>query len=72
MVSETDLNQGSLFPNLELIREVSLEIGVAISRLAFEQGLAGIEEPDDLRDHISARMYEAEYASSVEPSGSTS
>jgi len=68
MVSESDLDQGSLFPDLEQIREVSLEIGVAISRLAFEQGLAGIDEPDDLRDYISTRMYKADYESPVEAS----
>jgi len=68
MVSDTNLDQGSLFPDLEQIREVSLEIGIAISRLAFEQGLAGIDEPDDLRDYISTRMYKADYENSVEAS----
>lgn len=68
MVTEADIRQGSLFPQLEKIREVSLEIGVAISRLAFEQGLAGIDEPEDLRDYISARMYKPDYESSVEAS----
>jgi malate dehydrogenase (oxaloacetate-decarboxylating)(NADP+) len=68
MVTETDLAQGSLFPELEQIREVSLEIGVAISRLAFEQGLAGIDEPEDLRDYLSTRMYKPDYESPVEAS----
>ena len=61
MVTQQNLDQGRLFPALEQIREVSLEIGVAISRLAFEQGLAGIDEPDDLREYIASRMYEPNY-----------
>jgi malate dehydrogenase (oxaloacetate-decarboxylating)(NADP+) len=62
-VTEANLSQGSLFPELERIREVSLEIAVAISRLAFEQGLSGIDEPPDLRQHIAACMYEPSYES---------
>lgn len=61
MVTQKNLDQGRLFPELDQIREVSLEIGVAISRLAFEQGLAGIDEPDDLREYIASRMYEPNY-----------
>jgi malate dehydrogenase (oxaloacetate-decarboxylating)(NADP+) len=60
-VTEANLSQGSLFPELERIREVSLEIAVAISRLAFEQGLSGIDEPPDLRQHIAGCMYEPSY-----------
>ncbi len=55
--------QGRLFPELERIREVSLAIGIGISRLAFEQGLAGIDEPEDLREHIATHMYEPNYDS---------
>ncbi len=62
-VTEANLSQGSLFPELERIRDVSLEIAVAISRLAFEQGLSGIDEPPDLREHIAACMYEPSYES---------
>ena len=64
-VTEANLSQGSLFPELERIREVSLEIAVAISRLAFEQGLSGIDEPPDLRQHIAACMYEPSYESAL-------
>jgi hypothetical protein len=50
---------------LERIREVSLEIAVAISRLAFEQGLSGIDEPPDLRKHIAVCMYDPSYDTSA-------
>ena len=63
LVTEASLDQGHLFPELEQIREVSLAIAIAISRLAFEQELAGIDEPEDLRKYIATRMYEPNYES---------
>ncbi len=62
-VTEESLSRGHLFPELERIREVSLAIAVAISRLAFDQGLSEIDQPADLREHIAARMYEPNYES---------
>jgi len=61
LVTEENLEQGRLFPELEQIRNASLEIGIAISRLAFEQGLAGIDEPGDLREYIASQMYVPNY-----------
>ena len=63
MVTEENLDQGHLFPELEKIRDVSLEIGIAISRLAFDQSLAGIDEPKDLREYIAESMYTPTYES---------
>jgi len=63
LVTNANLDRGSLFPELERIREVSLAIGIAVSRVAFEQGLAGIDEPEDLREYIETRMYEPNYES---------
>jgi len=61
LVTESNLEQGRLFPELAQIREVSLEIGIAISRLAFEQEIAGVDEPGDLREYIASQMYEPDY-----------
>ena len=63
LVTEENLRQGRLFPELERIREASLAIGIAISRLAFEQGLAGIDEPENLPEYIATSMYEPNYES---------
>lgn len=60
-VADEDLALGRLFPDLERIRDVSLAIAVAISRVAFEQDLSGIDEPPDLREYIAKRMYEPTY-----------
>ncbi len=64
-VHEDDLAQGSLFPALSRVREVSSRIAVAVAAIAFDEGIAGIEMPDDLNAYIQAQMYEPEYVSYV-------
>ena len=60
-VSQKDLDQGSLYPPLQSIREVSLLIATAVAEVAFRDGLAGIERPADLVALIRAQMYQPEY-----------
>ena len=60
-VSQEALDQGLVFPALSDIRNVSLDIAVAISELAFNEGLARIDRPNDLRSHIKEKMYSPEY-----------
>ena len=55
------LESGALFPELDTIRQVSVAIAVAISRIAFEEGLTEIEEPRDLRAHVESAMYRPSY-----------
>ncbi len=62
-VHEDDLVQGSLFPALSRVREVSSQIAVAVAAIAFEEGTAGIEMPEDLRAHIQAQVYDPHYVS---------
>lgn len=62
-VSQDALDQGLVFPALDEIRDVSLDIAVAISELAFNEGLAGIDKPSDLRSYIADKMYSPEYGS---------
>ncbi len=60
-VSAQDLAQGSLYPSLRDVREVSAQIAVAVAEVAFHQGLAGIERPADLDAHVRSCMYEPIY-----------
>ena len=48
LVSEADLEQGSLYPPLSTVREVSVKIGAAVAQYAYDNGLAGNERPADL------------------------
>ena len=53
--------EGAVYPPLNTIRAVSLRIAVALARKAWEQGLATIDQPDDLEAHIEQMMYTPEY-----------
>ncbi len=65
LVTEESLTQGSIYPPLTRIREVSAEIAAAVARLAQEQGLATREVPRDALAFVKAQMYEAVYESYV-------
>jgi malate dehydrogenase (oxaloacetate-decarboxylating)(NADP+) len=64
-VSQEDLAQGSLYPALSRVREVSADIAVAVAEVAFREDLAGIDPPADLHDVMLRQMYDAHYVSFV-------
>jgi malate dehydrogenase (oxaloacetate-decarboxylating)(NADP+) len=61
-VTPEDLAQGSLFPPLSQVREVSAHIAAAVAQVVFDQGLAGVPRPADLLAHVRSQMYEPSYA----------
>jgi len=61
LVTEEDLAQGSLYPALPRIREVSAQIAAAVARVAYERGLAPGEAPRDLLAHVQKQMYDPRY-----------
>jgi malate dehydrogenase (oxaloacetate-decarboxylating)(NADP+) len=60
-VGEDSLGVGCLYPDLTLIREITISIAVAVCEVAFEQGLAGIESPENLESFIRGRMFDPHY-----------
>ena len=60
LVSEADLEQGSLYPPLSTVREVSVKIGAAVAQYAYDNGLAGNERPADLEAAVREFMYKPE------------
>jgi malate dehydrogenase (oxaloacetate-decarboxylating)(NADP+) len=62
-VGEDDLAQGSLYPPLNRVREVSAHIAVEVAEVAFRNGLADIDRPADLLEYVRSQMYEPSYAS---------
>jgi len=62
-VTETDLKQGSLYPALPRIREVSGNIAAAVARVAYQHKLASGEVPDDIAGYVQERMYDPRYQS---------
>ncbi len=61
MVEDEDLAVGLIFPKLERIREVSAHIATAVAEVAYAQGLATRERPDNLLSYVQAQMYQPDY-----------
>jgi malate dehydrogenase (oxaloacetate-decarboxylating)(NADP+) len=62
-VSEADLAQGSLYPPLARVRDVSAFIAAAVIEEGLAAGLAGIEAPSDMLAYVHSQMYSPTYAS---------
>jgi malate dehydrogenase (oxaloacetate-decarboxylating)(NADP+) len=61
IVTEDELQAGTIYPDLGKIRQISLAIASAVAMLAWEQGLARYAEPDDIREYVRSCMYHPEY-----------
>jgi malate dehydrogenase (oxaloacetate-decarboxylating)(NADP+) len=64
-VSEDDLQGGRVYPPLPRIRQVSLDVAVAVAELAYANGLAIKPRPEDLVEHIRSLMFEPVYRSYI-------
>jgi malate dehydrogenase (oxaloacetate-decarboxylating)(NADP+) len=60
-VSRADLHQGRIFPPLDKIRQVSLVIATAVAEVAYEQGLATVPQPEDIRASIEDDVFQPVY-----------
>jgi malate dehydrogenase (oxaloacetate-decarboxylating)(NADP+) len=61
MVSQADLDQGSIYPSLSEMRAVSAAIAVAVADVAFKRGLAAAPKPADTAAFIQSAMYDPTY-----------
>jgi malate dehydrogenase (oxaloacetate-decarboxylating)(NADP+) len=64
-VGEDDLAQGSLYPPLGRIRDVSARIAAAVVEVALRDGLAEIEPQTDVLGYVRSQMYQPTYAGYV-------
>jgi malate dehydrogenase (oxaloacetate-decarboxylating)(NADP+) len=64
-VTEADLGQGSLYPPLAQVRDVSAHIATAVAGVAYRQGFATAPAPEDLFAFVTSQMYEPQYHSYV-------
>jgi malate dehydrogenase (oxaloacetate-decarboxylating)(NADP+) len=60
-VTEQDLAQGSLYPPLARVREVSAHIATAVAEVAYSRGLAARPRPADILADVKAHMYHPTY-----------
>ena len=65
LVDESDLAQGSLYPALSRIREVSAAIAAAVADSAYASGVAGHLRPADVQAGVRSQMYDPRYTSYV-------
>jgi len=59
--TQADLDQGSLYPPLSAVRDVSARIAADVADIALCDGLASIERPADVERAIRAEMYDPTY-----------
>ena len=69
MVTETDYEQGRIYPDLRRIREVSAAIAVAVADVVFQRGLTTMKRPADLPAHVKSQMYDPTYMEYRSPGG---
>lgn len=60
-VTDTELERGRVYPALSRIRKVSALIARDVARIAYDQGLAGREAPEDILADIHQYMYQPVY-----------
>jgi malate dehydrogenase (oxaloacetate-decarboxylating)(NADP+) len=65
LVPQSDLDQGSLYPALPRIREVSAHIATAVAQIAYQHELAAGPVPNDLLAHIQRHVYDSRYCEYV-------
>ena len=61
LVTDTDLEQGSLYPALPRIREVSTHIAAAVAKVAYERGLATGRAPKNMLAYVRSQVYDPRY-----------
>ncbi|MDQ3018041.1 MAG: NAD-dependent malic enzyme [Bacteroidota bacterium] len=61
IVSEDDIQKGSLYPPMSEIRRISHEIATVVAEKIFADGLSRIKKPKNLRKEIEEYMYDPRY-----------
>ena len=65
LVTDADLAQGSLYPALPRIREVSAHIAAAVAQVAYQRGLTSRRRPSNVLSDVKSQMYEPGYCNYV-------
>jgi malate dehydrogenase (oxaloacetate-decarboxylating)(NADP+) len=60
-ISEEDFSKGLIYPPVNNIREVSINVAVKVAEEIFRSGLAGVKKPKNIRKFIKSKMYEPVY-----------
>jgi len=56
-VTTTDFENGLIYPHVNDIMKVSVNVAVKVAETIFDSGLAGVEKPNDIRAFVKSKMY---------------
>jgi malate dehydrogenase (oxaloacetate-decarboxylating)(NADP+) len=60
-VTESDFENGLIYPRVNDILKVSVNVAVKVAEQVFDRGLAGVSRPKDIRAFIESKMYVPAY-----------
>jgi malate dehydrogenase (oxaloacetate-decarboxylating)(NADP+) len=60
-ITDEDFENGLIYPHVDDILAVSINVAVKIAEEIFDKGLAGVEKPRDIRSFITSKMYQPVY-----------
>ncbi|MEZ6017705.1 MAG: NAD-dependent malic enzyme [Planctomycetota bacterium] len=61
LVPQSALDEGSVYPPLEMIREVSLAIATAVATIVWDAGLTRRDRPADIAAYVREQVYDPRY-----------
>jgi malate dehydrogenase (oxaloacetate-decarboxylating)(NADP+) len=56
-VTQNDFEKGLIYPSVNDILKVSINVAIKVANVIFETGLAGVEKPDNIEAFIKSKMY---------------
>ena len=65
LVPQSQLDRGTLYPELKDIRSVSAHIAAAVGEEIFRLGLNSVPKPDDILQFMVEQQYDTRYDSFV-------
>jgi hypothetical protein len=68
LVTNDELEEGRVYPNLNRIQAVELQIAIDVGRYALEKGLCHLHPmPEAIDELIKSKVYKPEYTDSIRP-----
>ena len=64
-VDQASLDRGLIYPSQSRILEASTHVAIRLATFIFDEGLAGIDRPDDIEALVRGRAYRPEYSPAV-------
>ena len=64
-VTAADFENGLIYPQVNNILKVSINVAVRVAEHIFDSGLAGVSKPENIRTFIESKMYIPEYNQSI-------